>query len=157
MANDSSDINYIVNKIQALFEHTANIVLGHKREYQVDANAKWKPSRIATALGYADDIILICPSATAMKEMIEICEGYAKDHNILFNGKKSKYLIFGEYKYNPIITVNNEIVPRCDSAIHLGHLLNTKNTRNAWLSILLKNLIKVIMDSYLNLMDAILQ
>ena len=83
------------------------------------------------ALGYADDIILICPSATAMKEMIGICEGYAKDHNILFNGKKSKYLIFGEYKYNPIITVNNEIVPRCDSAIHLGHLLNTKNTRNA--------------------------
>ena len=83
------------------------------------------------ALGYTDDIILICPSATAMKEMIKMCEDYAKDHNILFNGKKSKYLIFGEYKYNPIITVNNEIVPRCDSAIHLGHLLNTKNTRNA--------------------------
>ena len=83
------------------------------------------------ALGYADDIILICPSVTALKDMIEICEDYAKDHNILFNGKKSKYLIFGEYKYNPIIKVNNEIVPRCESAIHLGHLLNSKNTRNA--------------------------
>merc|ERR1711942_323625 len=49
----------------------------------------------------------------------------------IFNGKKSKYLIFGDYKYNPIIKVNNEIVPRCESAIHLGHLLHTKNTRNA--------------------------
>ena len=46
------------------------------------------------ALGYADDIILICPSVTALKDMIEICEDCAKDHNILFNGKKSKYLIF---------------------------------------------------------------
>ena len=83
------------------------------------------------ALGYADDIILICPSVTAMKEMLETCEVYAKDHNILFNGNKSKYLIFGDYKYNPIIKLNNEIIPRCESAIHLGHLLNTRNTRNA--------------------------
>ena len=83
------------------------------------------------ALGYADDIILICPSVTAMNEMLETCEEYAKDHNILFNGKKSKYLIFGDYKYNPIIKINNEIVPRCESAIHLGHLLNTRNTKNA--------------------------
>ena len=83
------------------------------------------------ALGYADDIILICPSVTAMNEMIETCEDYAKDHNILFNGKKSKYLIFGDYKYNPTIKVNNEIVPICESAIHLGHLLSTKNTKNA--------------------------
>ena len=83
------------------------------------------------ALGYADDIILICPSVKAMKEMIEICEEYANDHNILFNGKKSKYMIFGEYKYNPIITLNNEVIPRCESAMHLGHLLETKNTKNA--------------------------
>ena len=83
------------------------------------------------ALGYADDIILVCPSVTAMNEMIKICENYANEHNILFNGKKSKYLIFGNYKYNPTIRVNNEPVPRCDNAIHLGHLLDTKNTKNA--------------------------
>ena len=48
------------------------------------------------ALGYADDIILICPSISAMNEMIKICEDHAADHNILFNGngKKSKYLVF---------------------------------------------------------------
>ena len=96
------------------------------------------------ALGYADDIILICPSVTAMKEMIKICENYAKDHNILFNGKKSKYLVFGNYKYSPIIKVNNEPVPRCESAIHLGHLLDTKNTRNA----LIEHSIKEFNKSY---------
>ena len=82
------------------------------------------------ALGYADDILLLCPNVAGLREMIEICEEYAKEHDILFNGNKSKYLIFGNYKYNPVVRVNNEIVPRSESALHLGHLLHTKDTTN---------------------------
>ena len=80
------------------------------------------------ALGYADDLILLCPSAEGLREMIKICEDYANIHSILFNGKKSKYLIFGNCRYNVRITVNQELVPRCESAVHLGHLLHTKDT-----------------------------
>ena len=82
------------------------------------------------ALGYADDIVLICPSLSGLRDMIKICEDYAKDHNILFNGKKSKYLIFGKYEYNAKLQLNNEVVPRCESAEHLGHFLHTKDTNN---------------------------
>ena len=78
------------------------------------------------AFGYADDIILLCPSLEGMREMVKICEDYATLHNILFNGKKSVYLIFGDYKYNVSLTVKNEKVPRSDSALHLGHFLHTK-------------------------------
>ena len=101
------------------------------------------------ALGYADDIILMCPSITGMKEMIEICENYAMEHNILFNGKKSKYLVFGDYKYKPILKVNNEEVPRCDSAEHLGHVLDTKNTKNA----LIEHSIKAFNRSFYGFMS----
>ena len=80
------------------------------------------------ALGYADDIILLCPSVAGLKKMIKICEDYANEHSIKFNGNKSKYLVFGNYVYNPTIKVNNEIVSRCDSAMHLGHMLYTVNT-----------------------------
>ena len=80
------------------------------------------------ALGYADDIILLCPSVVGLNKMINICEEYADKHDILFNGKKSKYLIFGTYKYNSTVRVNNEIVEKCDSAMHLGHKLHTCNT-----------------------------
>ena len=84
------------------------------------------------ALGYADDLILICPTVYGLVIMIAICERYAKEHSILFNGTKSKYLIFGKYNtrynFNPIIKINNEVVPRCESAMHLGHLLETDNT-----------------------------
>ena len=83
------------------------------------------------ALGYADDIILLCPSVTGLNKMISICVEYADEHNILFNGKKSKYLVFGTYKYNHTVRVKNEIVERCDSAMHLGHILHTKNTHDA--------------------------
>ena len=58
--------------------------------------------------------------------MIKICEDYASTHSILFNGKKSKYLIFGDYEYNVSLTVNNEQVPRSDSAIDLGHFISYK-------------------------------
>ena len=42
------------------------------------------------ALGYADDLILLSPTVYGMKIMIKICEEYANDHCILFNGNKSK-------------------------------------------------------------------
>ena len=87
------------------------------------------------ALGYADDIILLSPTVFALKQMIRICEEYANEHSILFNGSKSKYLVFGKYntryKYNPLIKVFNEIVPRCEQAVHLGHLLETSNTNKS--------------------------
>ena len=51
------------------------------------------------ALGYADDIILLCPSVSGLRKMISTCVEYADKHNILFNGKKSKYLVFGIYIY----------------------------------------------------------
>ena len=82
------------------------------------------------AFGYADDIILLCPSLEGMREMVKICEDYATRYNILFNGKKSVYLVFGNYKYNVSLTVKNEKVSRSESALHLGHLLHTKNTNN---------------------------
>ena len=83
------------------------------------------------ALGYADDIILLSPNVDGLMNMIKICEDYANEHSILFNGKKSKYLVFGKngkYKYNPTIKVNNEIVVKCESADHLGHPLHTEKT-----------------------------
>ena len=63
------------------------------------------------ALGYADDIILLCPSLSGMHDMIKTCEEYAKDHQILFNGKKGKYLIFGKYEYNAKLLLDDEVVP----------------------------------------------
>ena len=50
------------------------------------------------AFGYADDIVLLCPTFTGIEHMIKICEVYADKHFIRCNGKNSKLLIFGEKK-----------------------------------------------------------
>ena len=41
--------------------------------------------------GYADDIGLLRPTVSGMKEMLKTCETFAKQHNILFNASKSRY------------------------------------------------------------------
>ena len=71
------------------------------------------------------------PQFQELIKWLKICEDYAQELNILFNGAKSKYLVFGDYKYIPILKVNNEIVTRCNSAMHLGHLLQAENTHDA--------------------------
>ena len=42
---------------------------------------------------YADDLSLLCPSYTGIKEILKNCEDYAMKHNILFNTKKSQCLL----------------------------------------------------------------
>ena len=76
------------------------------------------------ALGYADDIVLICPTKDGLRKMIQICESYAAEHDILFNGNKSNLLIFGDTENNCEIYVNGIMVPVFKSAIHVGNLVS---------------------------------
>ena len=53
--------------------------------------------------GYADDLSLLCPSFSGMKEMLSICEQYAHDNNIMFNASKSQLIYFGKIKIRHIL------------------------------------------------------
>ena len=50
--------------------------------------------RFTGALVYADDITLLDPCKSALSIMIDVCEQYAAEFDILFNGSKSKLLLF---------------------------------------------------------------
>ena len=41
------------------------------------------------ALAYADDIVLLTPSARAVRLVLKICDEYAEGFNIVFYAKKS--------------------------------------------------------------------
>ena len=45
-------------------------------------------------LAYADDIVLLAPTTGAMRNMLAICDSFAKDYNLFFNANKSKWLMF---------------------------------------------------------------
>ncbi len=45
-------------------------------------------------LAYTDDRTLLAPSNKSLQIMINIFQGYASDHNVIFNGPKSQFIIF---------------------------------------------------------------
>ena len=48
--------------------------------------------RFTGALAYANDITLLAPCKSALSTMIDVCEQYAAELDILFNSSKSKLL-----------------------------------------------------------------
>ena len=48
----------------------------------------------AGAVCYADDIVLLAPSASALQHMLHICESFASSHGLLFNASKTQLICF---------------------------------------------------------------
>ncbi len=46
------------------------------------------------ALDYADVVTIIYPTLMKLKFIIRICEDYANEYNVAFNGNKSKLMVF---------------------------------------------------------------
>jgi hypothetical protein len=46
------------------------------------------------ALAYADDIVLLAPSATEMRRLLAICDEFAADFNLSFNASNSQCMFF---------------------------------------------------------------
>ena len=87
----------------------------------------------AGALAYADDITLISPSMTGLRKMSSICEQYASEYDILFNGSKSKLLFFKGRCCNVStlgIVVCGQLVKMSDTAVHLGHTMTSNDRDN---------------------------
>ena len=44
------------------------------------------------ALAYADDVTLVAPSRSGIRTLINVCEQFALDYDITFNGTKSQLM-----------------------------------------------------------------
>ena len=87
----------------------------------------------AGALTYADEITLMSPSMTGLRKMSSICEQYASEYDILFNGSKSKLLFFKGRCCNVStlsIVVCGQLVEMSDTSVHLGHTITSNDRDN---------------------------
>jgi len=50
------------------------------------------------ALAYADDILVLAPTPSDMRLLLQICDNYAKEYNITFNASKSNCMYIPPYK-----------------------------------------------------------
>jgi hypothetical protein len=94
------------------------------------------------ALAYADDIVLLAPSASALRTMLAICDQYANEYSISFNASKSKCLVvlpgnrrfLRDHLRNCTFHVGNNPIEYVDSFEHLGHVITNQLTDNADIS-----------------------
>ena len=87
----------------------------------------------AGAFAYADDLTLLSPSVEALNTMIEICNNYASEYDIIFNASKSKIMVYSyDQSIVPInnINMNGVNIEIVNSVVHLGHAL-TNDIRRA--------------------------
>ena len=81
----------------------------------------------------ADDLILLSPSRESMAKMIQICQKYGKEHNLVFstdpnpNKSKTKCLYFcgkADFENYPAnLYLDGKALPWVKTATHLGHEL----------------------------------
>ena len=79
-------------------------------------------------LAYADDLTLLCPTADGMQKLLNICDDYAKEFDIIFNGDKSQLLLFKgrdcKTTYGKLC-INDVELQYTDNTVHLGHNIST--------------------------------
>ena len=92
---------------------------------------------------YADDVILLAPSRSALQKMLNVTEQFAKDKNIVFSTNvnpdksKSKCLWFNgksTTRYPAPLQLSGRSLPWVKSATHLGHELRQECSmeHDAW-------------------------
>jgi len=88
-------------------------------------------SNFVGALAYADDIVLLAPTASALHKMLAICDSYASEFHIVFKANKSKCLFLfpssRRFLYDLQKTCTSTLA-FVDSFSHLGYLLTHKFT-----------------------------
>lgn len=77
------------------------------------------------ALSYADDLSLIAPTRSAMQRMLNECERFATEYDVVFNGSKSVSMVVNSRLgvNAPRLTLNGQPIPKSPSAVHLGHYI----------------------------------
>jgi Reverse transcriptase (RNA-dependent DNA polymerase) len=84
-------------------------------------------------LAYADDIVILAPTATAIHRLLAICDEYARKNNISFNASKSKDMVIvpnSRRRLYDLVSectflIGNKVIERVDSFVHLGHVLSS--------------------------------
>ena len=86
------------------------------------------------AMGYADDLILLAPNREVLQSMVEVCEKYGKEHNLVFSTdpepakSKTKCLYFcgrtKNVRYPDPVQLDGKSLPWVQHAEHLGHTLH---------------------------------
>ena len=83
--------------------------------------------KIINHLFYADDLVLLSPSHRGLQELLETCEKYANEHDLIFNTKKSVVMIRRSKLLKTAIVqpfkLSNEVLKEVTEFKYLGYVI----------------------------------
>ncbi len=84
------------------------------------------------ALAYADDLVILAPTARAMRRLLAICDCFAVEYNVTFNNLKSKCITFNphlkarsESELPPAFEIAGNSIGTVKQWLHLGHIFSS--------------------------------
>ena len=90
--------------------------------------------KVINHLYYADDLVLLSPSAHGMQKLLNECEKYASEYGMKFNENKSVVLNFKGYKFkakpSATLYLNGSIMKTETSYKYLGHIIDNNLNDN---------------------------
>ena len=82
--------------------------------------------KFAASLFYADDMAVLAPSIKGLQRLIDLCNEYCSEWDILLNAKKTKNLFFGKGpKPTYSILLNKSAIPWVDQWPYLGIMVKS--------------------------------
>ena len=78
------------------------------------------------AFGYADDVILLSPTLYSLRRILDICQVFADEYDVLFNSAKSKFLFFSKAVDRPVVCpiyFMGDIIELVSHEKHLGNII----------------------------------
>lgn len=86
----------------------------------------WVGKHFFGALGYADDLTLLSPSVTGLRTMLQICQKFAEEYSVKYNGDKTVCMIFSKKDIEkPIVELCGIKLKWVQSVKHLGTYLDS--------------------------------
>jgi len=81
----------------------------------------------ANIIGYADDILLLSPSARGLQQILNVIDTITQNLNLVINADKSFYIVFRNRRYvndETTVRIGNSVLKRVDCIKYLGVYLS---------------------------------
>ena len=76
------------------------------------------------SLVYADDTVLLSPTLGSLKEMLNVCEQYSTDFNIIFNASKTKLIVFRRNVSKVDAVFQGRVASKVNNKAHVGNIIS---------------------------------
>jgi hypothetical protein len=84
------------------------------------------------AIAYADDVVLLAPSANAMRKLLSVCDEFTNNYFVSFNASKTKCLAVharrrysGSVHITPLFQIGGRNIEVVEQWSHLGHIISS--------------------------------